>query len=131
MLSGTFIQGAYPLNLAMEFRIMKKSKAYLCPASLGDQEHIFYIEVLGETNTPDNKQFSRIVAEKWMALGGIPHWQKQWTFLDQNGSMIEYLGQAYGQNLTEFKNVRTAMGVDPNDLFVNTVFRRLLDYGSS
>ena len=111
----------------MEFRIMKKSEALLCPASLGDQPHDLYIEVLGTINTPGVCEYFSKIAKKWIELGGTPHWQKQWTFLDdKDGSMIKTLKKRYGKNLTDFKDVRDALKVDPKDMFVNSVYQELL-----
>ena len=105
---------------------MKKSKALLCPASLGDEDHILYVEVLSVVNTPGSKEYFGEICRLWKRQGGIPHWQKQWTFLDDNGSMIKYLQGKYGQNLTTFKGVRQAMNVDPNNMFVNDVYKAFL-----
>ena len=105
---------------------MKHSKALLCPASLGDQPHILYIEVLSTTNTLGTNKYFKEIAASWMKLGGVPHWQKQWTFLDDDGSMIEFLKSKYGENLTKFKNVREALKVDPKNMFVNSVYTDLL-----
>ena len=41
----------------MEMRVIKKSDALLCPASLGDEEHIAYIEVLSTVGTRGYEQF--------------------------------------------------------------------------
>ena len=128
-ISGLFFgkANAFPLNLCMELRVMKKSKALLCPASLGDEDHILYIEVLSVVNTPGSENYFKDIGTKWKRQGGVPHWQKQWTFLDNNGSMIKYLQGKYGQNLTTFKGVRQAMNVDPNNMFVNDVYKAILE----
>ena len=105
---------------------MKKSEAYLCPASLGTEDHILYLEVLGLVNTVQTKKYWHEIADKWMEMGGVPHWQKQWTFLNNNGSMIKYLAKNYGDNLTSFKRVRSQIGIDPDNLFVNHLFEQLL-----
>lgn len=115
----------FPLNICMEFRVMKKSKALLCPASIGDQEHILYIEVLSTLNTPGVNDYFTTISDGWKALGGIPHWQKQWTFLDKDGSMVRYLKEKYGENLTKFKQLRNDL-VDPRDMFVNSVYKHIL-----
>lgn len=118
---------SFPLNLCMEFRVMKKSKALLCPASIGDQEHILYVEVLSIVNTPGVKDYFKAISDGWKKLGGIPHWHKQWTFLDEKGSMVDYLKKMYGGNLTKFNQVRTAIQVDPDNMFVNSVYKHFLD----
>ena len=106
---------------------MKKSKALLCPASIGDKDYILYIEVLSTVNTPGVKSFFENISDGWKKLGGIPHWQKQWTFLDKNGSMVNYLKEKYGENLTKFKDVRDLLNVDPNNMFVNSVYSHFLE----
>ena len=117
---------SFPLNLCMELRVMHKSKALLCPASLGDQDHILYIEVLSTVNTPGVHDYFQAISDGWVALGGVPHWQKQWTFLDKDGDMVTYLKGKYGTNLDKFKAVRDALEVDPNDMFVNSVYKHFL-----
>lgn len=119
-------ENCYPLNLCMEFRVMKKSKALMCPASLGNEAHILYIEVLSTVNTPGVKRYFTEVSDGWKRLNGVPHWQKQWTFLDNNGSMVNYLKERYGSNLTKFKQVHSGLQVDPKDLFVNSVYSAVL-----
>lgn len=105
---------------------MKKSKALLCPASIGDKDHILYIEVLSVVNTPGVHDYFKAIGDGWKTLGGIPHWQKQWTFLDDNGSMINYIKMKYGENLAKFKQIRAAMAVDPDDMFVNSVYKHFM-----
>lgn len=105
---------------------MKKSKALLCPASLGDQPHILYVEVLSTSNTLGADTYFKKIGAAWQKLGGVPHWQKQWTFLDNDGSMVTYLKEKYGENLTKFQAIRKALKVDPNNMFVNSVYTHFL-----
>lgn len=117
---------SFPLNLCMEMRVMHKSKALLCPVSLGDSNHILYIEVLSTVNTPGVRDYFQDISDGWRKMNGVPHWQKQWTFMDKNGDMVTYLKERYGDNLTKFKQVRNALNVDPNNMFVNSVYKHFL-----
>ncbi len=116
----------FPLNLCMEMRVIHKSKALLCPASLGSTEHILYIEVLSTVNTPGVHEYFQAISDGWRKMGGVPHWQKQWTFLDRDGDMVAYMKKMYGENLTKFKQVRKALNVDPKNIFVNSVYKHFL-----
>ncbi len=121
---------SYPLSLCLEFRVMHKSKAFMCPASqsLGqpDAEHIVYIEVLSTLNTPGVREYFKDIGESWMKMHGVPHWQKQWTFLDDNGSMVEHIKKEFGGNLKRFNEVRDALKVDENNMFVNSVYKHFV-----
>ena len=58
--------------------VIIKSVALLSPASIGDEEHIAFIEVLSTTGTHGYEQFFTEVSMVWIKLGGVPHWQVQW-----------------------------------------------------
>ena len=52
---------------------MHKSQSLLCPASLGDEDHILYIEVLSTVNTPGSGEHFKDIGRQWKKLGGVPH----------------------------------------------------------
>ena len=99
----------------------------LCPASIGDKECITYLEVLSTTGTPGYEQFFKDVAMAWIELGGIPHWQKQWKFLEESCDIFGYvyIREKYGENIDTFKRVRTEQNFDPSDTFMNTTMAQL------
>ena len=115
----------FPLTLAMEMRVMKKSDTLLCPASIaeGGEPYIAYIEVLSVSGTPGYEQYFTDVALAWKKLGGIPHWQKQWTFLKdkdpEDPDIFGYIRKKYGENIKTFMNVRQQLNLDPKNLFMN------------
>ena len=116
----------FPLTLCMEMRVMHKSEALLCPASIGDEDHITYLEVLSTTGVRGYEEFFTEVAMAWIDLGGIPHWQKQWEFLDKSFDIFSYLRNKYGKNMETFMKVREALNVDPNGIFMNDTMKKLL-----
>lgn len=118
----------FPLTMCMEMRVIHKSKALLCPASLGNEDHIAYIEVLSTSGTRGYEDFFEEVAMAWVELGGVPHWQKQWEFLKNadNFDVFTYLRQKYGSNMTNFMKVYRDLKVDPEGIFMNDTMKKLL-----
>jgi hypothetical protein len=115
----------FPLSLCMEMRVMQKSESLLCPASIGDETHITYIEVLSTTGTRGYEQFFTEVAMEWIKLGGIPHWHKQWEFLQESFDIFSYLRNKYGKNMETFMKVHEALKVDPDGIFMNDTMKKL------
>ena len=109
----------------MEMRVMQKSESLLSPASIGDEKHITYLEVLSTTGTRGYEQFFTDVAMAWIKLGGIPHWQKQWEFMQESFDIISYLRKKYGKNMETFMKVHEALNVDPDGIFMNDTMRKL------
>ena len=104
----------------MEMRVIKKSDALLCPASLGDEEHIAYIQVLSTVGTRGYEQFFTDVGMEWIDLGGVPHWQKQWEFLNQpKFDVFGYLQGKYAKNMGTFMKVHRQLNLDPDLIFMN------------
>ena len=119
----------FPLTLCMEMRVMHKSESLLCPASIGDEDHITYLEVLSTVGTPGYESFFIEVAEEWAKLGGIPHWQKQWEFLQKSESIdiFAHIREMYGEKIGTFMRVRKDLGLDPNDIFMNDTMKKLFE----
>ena len=120
----------YPLTLVLEMRVMKKSDVLLSPASIGDEEHIAYIEVLSTTGTRGYEQFFTDVSMAWIELGGVPHWQKQWEFLEKqtNFDIFSYLREKYGRNIETFVNVLGELRLDPDGIFMNDMMKVLVPH---
>ena len=113
----------------MEMRVIKKSDTLLCPASLGDEENVAYVEVLSMDGTHGYKEFFTEVALEWIKLGGVPHWQKQWDFLQNVKSPVDiftYLRGKYAKNMDTFMQVYRDLNVDPNGIFMNETMKKLL-----
>lgn len=114
-------------------RVLKKGTSLLCPASIGDTTHMAYIEVLSTSGTQGYEQYFAEVAKEWIALGGIPHWQKQWTFLKDfdigqgDQDIFDYIRSKFDGNLTTFNNVRSQLEFDCDDRFLNTTMKKVLD----
>ena len=116
----------FPLSMCMEMRVIKKSTSLLCPASLGNEDYIAYIEVLSTAGTLGYEPFFTDIAKKWMKQGGVPHWNKQWSFLNNDG-IVKYLQKKYGTNLDTFKLVRKQLKVDPKNLFLNSTMAQVIN----
>ena len=125
----------FPLTLCMELRVIKKSESLLCPASntMWSEEHVVYIEVLSTPDTPGYQEYFRAIAKKWMDLGGIPHWQKQWAFLgddhrfSDNKSLriFEHIKKNFEKNLKAFDAIRKKY--DSDCLFMNKTMARIFE----
>ncbi len=121
----------FPLTLCMEMRVMRKSDCFLCPASIvsDNEQYIAYIELLSTVGTPGYEKYFAEVAEAWMkpGLDGIPHWHKQFMFLNSKDcDIFKYIREKYGENLTKFADIRTQLDLDPNDLFLNNTMKKFI-----
>lgn len=108
---------------------MKKSDTLLCPASLGHEEHIAYIEVLSTVGTRGYEQFFTDVGMEWIDLGGVPNWHKQWELLNQpHFNVFGYLRKKYGKNLETFMKVHRQLNFDPNLIFMNKTMEKIFHH---
>ena len=109
---------------------MRKSDCFLCPATItqkSDEEHIAYIEVLSTSGTPGYEKYFEEVAEAWMKLDGVPHWHKQFTFLNnEDRDIYKYIRDQFGDHLEKFRNVRTSLNLDPDDIFLNETMKKII-----
>jgi hypothetical protein len=128
---GEFYQ-LYPVNVALHARFIKNSQSVLSPAyqPAGSDVHTCWIEFLSGAPTPDQPsetwyqnynntwaEFCQLIGPKWLALGGRPHWAKQWQLLDTPSiNIYQKLQVIYGDNLTKFKTVRDQL--DPTETFL-------------
>lgn len=60
-----------------------------------------------------------------MDLGGVPHWAKQWNFLEDKG-IYEHLRTHYGENMRKFSAVVEALNGKDKDIFLNKTMKKLL-----
>ena len=83
--------------------------------------------------TPGYEQYFQAIAFGWMCIGGIPHWHKQWEFLEKDWSnkpewvqklqrklplnIFHYIREQYGEKIKKFEDVRKLF--DPKKLFMN------------
>jgi hypothetical protein len=114
--------GRYPFNMTLNARFISSSDCLLAPAS--GSGHTCYIEILSSSPTPYWQEFASAIALRWMQLPGArPHWAKEWEFIP---GIEAFLGQAYGDQLTQFLAVRDALGVDPQRMFSNDLLDRVV-----
>ncbi|GEM_PF-3132337 len=122
----------YPVNVTLHARFIKNSQSLLSPAYQpeGSATHTCWIEFLSGSPTPDQpdetwyqnymetwEEFCQLIGEKWLALGGRPHWAKQWQLLDTPEiNIYQKLQEIYGDNFTRFKQVRDQL--DPTETFL-------------
>lgn len=115
-------QGKYPFNMALNVRFIGSSTALLSPAH--GAGHTCYIEILSSTNTPHWETYSAELAKAWLQLPqAAPHWPKQWEHIP---NIDHYLRQRYSDNLRQFNQIREELNVDPNNIFLNKLTRRIL-----
>ena len=124
------LQGKYPVSMVMEVRLIGRSDSLLCPAAAvvkdSPTKHAGYVEILSLLNTPGYVDFYRRVALAWMDRGGVPHWNKQWKLLENEGIDINgYIRRKYDDNIASFLRLRTLSGVDTDDMFMNTAMKEI------
>lgn len=118
---------SYPLSTTLDIRIIKKSDCLLCPAVKRDKDqstHTAFIEILSYAGTQSYKEFFRKIGKKWMELGGITHWCKQWTFLEDE-KIFEHIHSYYGDNITKFRDLLQALNGD-SKMFINRTMQKVL-----
>ncbi|XP_052079585.1 L-gulonolactone oxidase-like isoform X2 [Mytilus californianus] len=118
----------YPLNIALEMRMMGYSDTLLCPGIIGNPTyggsgHVVYIEILSVVDTKGWEKFCTDVGREWMALDGVPHLAKQWDFLP---GVEEHIYKHMGQHINAFKEQLNKSGADQNGMFLNKSLKKLL-----
>ncbi|MCR9164916.1 MAG: FAD-binding protein [Nannocystaceae bacterium] len=115
----------YPINVCLHARFIRNSQALLSPshAPAGSPTHYCYIEGLTfqprhlETLSPGVRQFHDFFAQmgpRWMELGGVPHWGKDFSAIP---SVFEHIRGIYGERLRRWLAWRD--GLDPDRVFWN------------
>ena len=130
----------FPLSTLMGMRIIKKSDCLLCPAAnlpghphYPASTHTAYIEIGSFVGTETYKDFFTKIGKKWMELGGVPHWCKQWTFLQHHG-IFKHIHGYYGDNLVKFRQVLRSLSSENSQLcklFINSTMEHVLDVGET
>ncbi|CAM9157892.1 unnamed protein product [Scytosiphon promiscuus] len=123
------VEDTMPLNVAMEMRFTKHSDSPLCPAYGVEGDVFLWIEILSATETPRLKDFNTRVADAWLAItlkdgspASLPHWAK-WTESYVEGAEAK-LKKAYASRLPLLSGLSREW--DPNGMFVNDFFKRVL-----
>jgi UDP-N-acetylenolpyruvoylglucosamine reductase len=118
----------FPVNLEMNARIFGKTTTLLGSLPGDGNEATFNIQITSFKN-PAWADFSQKLMEKWLTIpGSRPHWAKQYQDVPNIASIIS---ARFGENLTEFLQLRDAQNVDPDHVFVNDFLDRLLFNPSS
>ena len=122
----------FSFSTTMELRVIAKSDCLLCPATRHPRDdapvtaHTAYLEILSFAGSENYQKFFKEVGEKWMKLGGVPHWFKQWTFLD---NIVDHTRDNYKDNLVKFRTVFDSINNDNGSLckmFVNSTMEKIL-----
>ena len=127
---------SFPLSTCMDFRVIAKSDCLICPSAQNRTENdtnTAYIEVLSFAGTDTYRELFKDIGQKWLELGGLPHWAKQWTFIPE---IYETIQEKYGTNLHRFKTVLETLGseatgggeTDPWKMFINSTMQSVLGY---
>ncbi len=115
-------KGQFPLNVTVNARFIAGSEALLSPA--GGNRRTCYIEALGDIRNPAWRPFAEALTRQWMQLPRArPHWGKEWDIVPEMGA---HLRREFGAALDAFLEMRRALGLDPDDLFVNDLMGRTL-----
>lgn len=116
--------GRYPLNLVLEMRVIRNSRALLSPAFDDDDGYRCYFELISKRGNPGSHAFFDEVARAWMEMPELqarPHWGKY--FSDIPG-IVPYIHRVWRENLADFVRVRDS--VDPERMFLNPALERIL-----
>jgi hypothetical protein len=115
--------GKWPVNLAMNARFLGSSNALLSPCH--GRKHTCFIEVMSYRDAPGWDEFAAELGSAWLEMpGAAPHWPKEF---EEIPGVFEKIAMRYGANLRRFAELRRALEIDPDDLFVNGLTRRILD----
>ena len=58
-------------------------------------------------------------------MGAVPHWCKQWTFLEDVG-VFDRIHEYYGDNITKFTKVLADIGDPTSKMFINHTMEKVL-----
>ena len=108
----------------------------ICPSAQNRTENdtnTAYIEVLSFAGTDTYRELFKNIGQRWLELGGLPHWAKQWTFIP---GIYQTLQDSYGANLQRFKTVLETLGANatgsgetvPWKMFINSTMQKVLGY---
>lgn len=118
-------KGRWPLNLALNARFLGNSRSLLSPCH--GRKHTCFMEIMSFRDTPGWDDFVAELGAAWLTLpGAAPHWPKEF---EQIPGVFESIAARYGQNLRRFAQIRKDLDIDPDNLFVNRLTRRILDLG--
>lgn len=105
----------FPQNFILHCRFIKSSTGYMAPAV--DNLHTTMFEAVTYIGT-DCDEFYRDVEDRWLALGGRPHWGKTYR------PDLDFRA-LYGENWHAFNRIREQM--DPEGLFLNDFMRHVFE----
>jgi hypothetical protein len=104
----------FPQNFILHCRFIKNSWGYMAPA-VGNR-HTTMFEAVTYIGAHGTEDFYRVVEDRWLELGGRPHWGKTYrTDLDFRA--------LYGAHWEAFNRIRERM--DPDGLFLNDFLRHV------
>lgn len=119
--------GKWPLNLALNARFLGTSRALLSPCH--GRKHTCFIEIMSYKDTPGWDELVAELGGAWLKLpGAAPHWPKEF---EQIPGVFDRIAARYGPNLRRFAALRRDLEIDPDDLFVNNLTRRILALGEA
>lgn len=116
----------FPSNMTFEARFTAKSDCLLCPSSLCTQ-YTVGLEIQSFYRTQEIEEFYIELADLWMKMGGVPHWQKMWAMAP---ALHKYMRERYAEPIKKFMKVRDDLKVDTKDVFVNDMLKGIF-YASS
>ncbi|PRP89230.1 FAD/FMN-containing dehydrogenase [Planoprotostelium fungivorum] len=122
--------GLYPINIACEMRFTRGSDVTLAHFPSDVSQRYVQMEFLrsslmhirDDRITNAWKVASERITEKWIDLGGLPHWAKGWHNIPNITNIMKE--KVIRQNFVEFRRE-----MDPSDKFLTSKFRDLLENG--
>ena len=125
---------SFPLSACIDFRVITKSDCLICPSAqnrASGDTNTAYIEVLSFAGTDTYRGLFQDIGQKWLELGGLPHWAKQWMLIP---GIYEAIQEKYGANLEHFKTVLETLGkkatgkgeTEPWKMFINSTMQKVL-----
>jgi hypothetical protein len=82
-----------------------------------------YIEVLSRAREPRWLAFSGEIAREWLQLShALPHRAKEYRHIP---NVVEHIKREMGDNIARFNQIKAALGIDPEHMFVNNTLREV------
>jgi hypothetical protein len=111
-------RGVYPVNICLELRVVRNSRALLSPSWGAEDEYHCYFEIVSFAGTPGYEEAIATIGQAWMAMPGLgarPHWAKG---CHRVPGLTPYMHRVWGAQIACFARLRERL--DPEGMFLNT-----------
>lgn len=116
--------GLYPFNGALGFRFIKNSNATLSQAR--GNNYTALVEFISYYKTDLFEKFAGELVQDLIdeLPNARPHWAKGFQFMPDT---VVYVQKSFGEQLSEFNSLKEKAGVDPHDMFVNSLLKKIFN----